>query len=72
VLEDAQHGHRRAWELGLERALGAAVASNLAFSLLVQGFWAECERIARELLASDIWDMSGPHLVLGFLLGAPS
>jgi tetratricopeptide (TPR) repeat protein len=68
ALEDARQGHRRAWELGLERALGSAVASNLAFSLLVQGYWTECERVARELLAGDIWDVSGPHLVLGCLL----
>jgi DNA-binding CsgD family transcriptional regulator len=68
ALEEGQQGHRRAHELGLERALGSVLASNLAYSLLAQGRWTECERLARELLSGNIWDISGPHLILGFLL----
>jgi DNA-binding CsgD family transcriptional regulator/tetratricopeptide (TPR) repeat protein len=64
----ARQGYRRARELGLERATGSHIASNLAFSLLETGHWAECEQIARELLAGDNWDTFGPHQVLGLLL----
>jgi DNA-binding CsgD family transcriptional regulator len=67
-LEDAQQGYQRARELGVERAMGSYVAVNVADSLLVLGRWAECERLARELLAGDSWDGFGRHRTLGLLL----
>jgi DNA-binding CsgD family transcriptional regulator/tetratricopeptide (TPR) repeat protein len=68
ALEDAQQGYQRARELGLERAMGSYVAVNVASSLLDLGRWAECERLARELLAGDTWDAFGRHRALGLLL----
>jgi DNA-binding CsgD family transcriptional regulator len=68
ALEDAQQGYRRARELGLERAMGSYVAVHVASSLLNLGRWAECERLARELLAGDSWDGFGRHRALGLLL----
>jgi DNA-binding CsgD family transcriptional regulator/tetratricopeptide (TPR) repeat protein len=68
AVEQAQQGYQRARELGLERAVGSYVATNLAFGLLALGRWAECEQIARELLGGDIWDRFGRHMFLGLLL----
>jgi DNA-binding CsgD family transcriptional regulator/tetratricopeptide (TPR) repeat protein len=68
ALEDAQQGYQRARELGVERAMGSYVAVNVADSLLVLGRWAECERLARELLTGDSWDGFGRHRTLGLLL----
>jgi hypothetical protein len=68
ALADAQQGYQRARELGLERAMGSYVAVNVANSLLDLGRWAECERLARELLAGDSWDRFGRHRALGLLL----
>jgi DNA-binding CsgD family transcriptional regulator len=67
-LADAQQGYQRARELGLEHAMGSYVAVNVANSLLDLGRWAECERLARELLAGDSWDSFGRHRALGLLL----
>jgi DNA-binding CsgD family transcriptional regulator len=68
ALVDAQQGYQRARELGLERAMGSYVAVNVANSLLDLGRWAECERLARELLAGDSWAAFGRHRALGLLL----
>jgi tetratricopeptide (TPR) repeat protein len=68
ALEDAQQGYQRARELGVEHAMGSYVAVNVVSSLLGLGHWAECERLARELLAGDTWDGFGRHRVLGLLL----
>jgi DNA-binding CsgD family transcriptional regulator/tetratricopeptide (TPR) repeat protein len=68
ALEEAQQGYQRARELGLERAIGSYVAVNVANSLLNLGRWAECERLARELLAGDSWASFGRHRALGLLL----
>jgi DNA-binding CsgD family transcriptional regulator/tetratricopeptide (TPR) repeat protein len=68
ALEDAQQGYQRARELGLGRAMGSYVAVNVANSLLALGRWAECERLARELLVGDAWDGFGRHRALGLLL----
>jgi DNA-binding CsgD family transcriptional regulator/tetratricopeptide (TPR) repeat protein len=68
ALKDAQQGYQRARELGLERAMGSYVAVNVASRLLVLGRWAECERLARELLTGDRWDGFGRHRTLGLLL----
>jgi DNA-binding CsgD family transcriptional regulator len=68
ALADAQQGHQRARELGLERAMGSYVAVNVVSSLLDLGRWAECERLARELLAGDSWNSFGRHRALGLLL----
>jgi DNA-binding CsgD family transcriptional regulator/tetratricopeptide (TPR) repeat protein len=68
ALEDAQQGYQRARELGVERAMGSYVAVNVANSLLDLGRWADCERLARELLAGDSWDGFGRHRILGLLL----
>jgi tetratricopeptide (TPR) repeat protein len=68
ALEEAQQGYQRARELGLERAMGSYVAVNVANSLLDLGRWAECERLARELLAGDSWASFGRHRALGLLL----
>jgi DNA-binding CsgD family transcriptional regulator/tetratricopeptide (TPR) repeat protein len=68
ALADAQQGYQRARELGLERAMGSYVAVNVVNSLLDLGRWAECERLARELLVGDAWDGFGRHRALGLLL----
>jgi DNA-binding CsgD family transcriptional regulator/tetratricopeptide (TPR) repeat protein len=68
ALAEAQQGYQRARELGLERAIGSYVAVNVANSLLNLGRWAECERLARELLAGDSWASFGRHRALGLLL----
>jgi DNA-binding CsgD family transcriptional regulator/tetratricopeptide (TPR) repeat protein len=68
ALDDAQQGYQRARDLGLEHAMGSYVAVNVANSLLDLGRWAECERLARELLAGDTWDAFGRHRALGLLL----
>jgi DNA-binding CsgD family transcriptional regulator/tetratricopeptide (TPR) repeat protein len=68
ALEDAQQGYQRARELGVEHAMGSYVAVNVVSSLLGLGRWAECERLARELLAGDTWDGFGRHRALGLLL----
>ena len=47
--------------------MGSYLAANLASGLLELGRWAECERLARELLAGDTWDAFGEHRVLGLL-----
>jgi DNA-binding CsgD family transcriptional regulator/tetratricopeptide (TPR) repeat protein len=67
ALEEAQQGYQRACEFGLERAGGSYVANNLAFSLLLTGRWAECERLTRELLAGDRWGSFSLNHVRGLL-----
>jgi DNA-binding CsgD family transcriptional regulator/tetratricopeptide (TPR) repeat protein len=68
ALDDAQQGYQRARDLGLEHAMGSYVAVNVANSLLDLGRWAECEQLARELLAGDTWDGFGRHRAFGLLL----
>jgi DNA-binding CsgD family transcriptional regulator/tetratricopeptide (TPR) repeat protein len=68
ALDDAQQGYQHARELGLEHAMGSYVAVNVVNSLLDLGRWAECEQLARELLAGDTWDAFGRHRALGLLL----
>jgi tetratricopeptide (TPR) repeat protein len=68
ALESSQQGYQRARELGLERAVGSFAANNLVFSLLNTGRWAECERLAHELLAGDTWAADQLHRALGVLL----
>jgi DNA-binding CsgD family transcriptional regulator/tetratricopeptide (TPR) repeat protein len=68
ALESSQQGYQRARELGLECAVGSFVAANLVFSLLNTGRWAECERLAQELLAGDTWAADELHRALGVLL----
>jgi DNA-binding CsgD family transcriptional regulator/tetratricopeptide (TPR) repeat protein len=68
ALESSQQGYQRARELGLECAVGSFVATNLVFSLLSTGRWAECERLAQELLAGDTWAAGELHRALGVLL----
>lgn len=68
AIEQGWQGYRLARDLGLERAEGSRVADNLAFSLLNVGRWTECERLTRELTASDSWGAFGLHQSLGVLL----
>jgi DNA-binding CsgD family transcriptional regulator/tetratricopeptide (TPR) repeat protein len=53
AIEDAREGYQRAHQLGLERATGSYVASNLAAGLLSTGQWEECARLTAALLEVD-------------------
>jgi DNA-binding CsgD family transcriptional regulator/tetratricopeptide (TPR) repeat protein len=59
ALDDSREGYRRARELGLERAGGSFVASNLAWQLLCSGRWDECDRLTTHVLAGDAWNIFG-------------
>jgi DNA-binding CsgD family transcriptional regulator/tetratricopeptide (TPR) repeat protein len=67
-IDDAREGLERARRLGLERAWGSLVASNLAWGLLQGGHWAECGRLTEELLAGDSWGAYQLHAARGALL----
>src|SRR6266511_2469325 len=55
ALDDAHQGYQRARQLGLQRAMGSYVASDLARRLLASGRWEDCERLTREALCGDSW-----------------
>jgi DNA-binding CsgD family transcriptional regulator len=68
AIEDAREGYQRAHQLGLERAAGSYVASNLAASLLSTGQWEECARLTAALLEVDsLWPFA-VHSTRGLLL----
>ena len=68
AIDDAREGYQRAHQLGLERATGSYVASNLAASLLSTGQWEECDRLTAALLAVDSWWPFAVHATRGLLL----
>jgi predicted ATPase/DNA-binding CsgD family transcriptional regulator len=68
AIGDAREGYRRAHQLGLERATGSYVASNLATMLLSTGQWEECARLTAELLEVDSWCAFHIHATRGLLL----
>jgi hypothetical protein len=61
-------GYQRAHQLGLERASGSYVASNLAAMLLFSGQWEECARLTAALLEVDSWTPFAIHTTRGLLL----
>jgi DNA-binding CsgD family transcriptional regulator/tetratricopeptide (TPR) repeat protein len=66
--DDAREGYQRAHQLGLERATGSYVASNLAAMLLFTGQWEECARLTTALLEVDSWCPFDVHTTRGLLL----
>jgi DNA-binding CsgD family transcriptional regulator/tetratricopeptide (TPR) repeat protein len=68
ALDDAREGHQQAHQLGLERASGSYVASNLASILLFTGQWEECARLTAELLEVDSFCPFAVHTTRGLLL----
>jgi DNA-binding CsgD family transcriptional regulator/tetratricopeptide (TPR) repeat protein len=68
AIDDAREGYQRAHQLGLERATGSYVASNLAAMLLSTGQWEECARLTAELLEVDSWCPFNIHAIRGVLL----
>jgi DNA-binding CsgD family transcriptional regulator len=68
AIDDARLGYQRAHQLGLERAAGSYVASNLAAMLLSTGQWEECARLTAELLGVDSWCRFNVHTTRGLLL----
>jgi tetratricopeptide (TPR) repeat protein len=68
AIDDAREGYQRAHQLGLERATGSYVASNLAAMLLSTGQWEECARLTTELLEVDSWCPFHVHATRGLLL----
>ncbi len=68
ALDDAHQGYQRARQLGLQRAMGSYVASDLARRLLASGRWEDCERLTREALCGDSWADRGLHATRGRLL----
>ena len=66
--DDARQGYQRAHQLGLERATGSYVASNLAALLLSSGQWEECARLTAALLEVDSWCRFAVHTTRGLLL----
>jgi DNA-binding CsgD family transcriptional regulator/tetratricopeptide (TPR) repeat protein len=67
AIEDTREGYQRAHQLGLERATGSYVASNLAAMLLSTGQWEDCARLATELLEVDSWCPFHVHATRGLL-----
>jgi DNA-binding CsgD family transcriptional regulator len=68
AIDDARLGYQRAHQLGLERATGSYVASNLAAMLVSTGQWEECARLTTELLEVDSWCPFHIHATRGVLL----
>jgi tetratricopeptide (TPR) repeat protein len=68
AIDDAREGYQRAHQLGLERATGSYVASNLAGMLLSSGQWEECARLTAALLEVDSWCPFHIHTTRGLLL----
>src|SRR6266536_733521 len=68
ALDDAHQGYQRARQLGLQRAMGSYVASDLARRLLASGRWEDCERLTREALCGDSWADRVLHATRGRLL----
>jgi DNA-binding CsgD family transcriptional regulator/tetratricopeptide (TPR) repeat protein len=68
AIDDAREGYQRAHQLGLERATGSYVASNLAASLLSTGQWEECARLTAALLEVDSLCPFAVHTTRGLLL----
>jgi tetratricopeptide (TPR) repeat protein len=68
ALQISQEGYQRARDLGLERAGGSFIATNLAWSLLVLGRWDECHQFTTRLLEGDAWNRFGPLAAQGRLL----
>ena len=68
AIDDAREGYQRAHQLGLERATGSYVASNLAAMLLSTGQWEECARLTTELLEVDSLCPFHIHATQGLLL----
>jgi DNA-binding CsgD family transcriptional regulator/tetratricopeptide (TPR) repeat protein len=68
AIDDAREGYQRAHQLGLERATGSYVASNLAGLLLSTGQWEECGRLTATLLEVDSWCLFHIHTTRGLLL----
>jgi DNA-binding CsgD family transcriptional regulator/tetratricopeptide (TPR) repeat protein len=68
AIDDAREGYQRAHQLGLERATGSYVASNLAAMLLSTGQWEECARLTATLLEVDSLCPFHIHSTRGLLL----
>jgi DNA-binding CsgD family transcriptional regulator/tetratricopeptide (TPR) repeat protein len=68
AIDDARKGYQRAHQLGLERATGSLVASNLAAGLLSTGQWEECARLTAALVGVDSWWPFAVHTTRGLLL----
>jgi DNA-binding CsgD family transcriptional regulator len=68
AIDDAREGYQRAHQLGLERATGSYVASNLAASLLSTGQWEECARLTAALVGVDSWWRFYVHTTRGLML----
>jgi DNA-binding CsgD family transcriptional regulator/tetratricopeptide (TPR) repeat protein len=68
AIDDARKGYQRAHQLGLERATGSYVASNLAAVLLSAGQWEECARLTARLLEVDNLCPSHLRTTRGLLL----
>jgi DNA-binding NarL/FixJ family response regulator len=68
AIDDAREGYQRAHQLGLERATGSYVASNLAAGLLSTGQWEECARLTAALVEVDSLCPFHLHTTRGLLL----
>jgi DNA-binding CsgD family transcriptional regulator/tetratricopeptide (TPR) repeat protein len=68
AIDDALEGYQRAHQLGLERATGSYVASNLAALLLSTGQWEECARLTAALVEVDSLCRYAVHTTRGLLL----
>jgi DNA-binding CsgD family transcriptional regulator/tetratricopeptide (TPR) repeat protein len=68
AIDDAREGYQRAHQLGLERATGSYVASNLAALLLSTGQWEECAQLTAALLEVDNLCPFHLHTTRGLLL----
>ena len=68
AIDDAREGYQRARQLGLERAGGSYVGSNLAAMLLSTGQWEECARLTAVLVEIDSWCRFDVHTTRGLLL----
>jgi len=68
AIDDAREGYQRAHQLGLERATGGYVASNLAAGLMSTGQWEECARLTAALLEVEGWWRFDIHTTRGLLL----
>jgi DNA-binding CsgD family transcriptional regulator/tetratricopeptide (TPR) repeat protein len=68
AIDDAREGYQRAHQLGLERATGRYVASNLAVLLVSSGQWEECAQLTAALEEVDSWYSFDVHTTRGLLL----
>jgi DNA-binding NarL/FixJ family response regulator len=67
AVEIGRHGLAAARELGLERAIGVALAANLAEGMFVLGEWEQSDRILAEALEQGSMRPSRLHGVKGML-----